>query len=250
METALDSINASMSTYQVDSAISLFNRSRSTDWHPVPKNLADVVNAALQLSQLTNGAFDATVSPLVRLWGFGSGAQVDANPSVSEVADALGFTGYSKLQVRLSPPALMKQVPELEVDLSAIAKGYAVDTIADMLHTRGHQNYLVEIGGELRVSGRNEAGKPWAIGVESPDADSPVQKLGLLQGGIATSGDYRNFRVQSGKRYSHIIDPRSGVPVSHHLASVTVIHNNAMLADGWSTAVSYTHLTLPTTPYV
>jgi len=238
IESALDSVNASMSTYLADSAISRFNRSRSTDWQTVPASLAVVTSSALQLSQQSDGAFDATVSPLLRIWGFGSDVKEDESlPSTTEIADALRITGHARLKVRLSPPALMKQVAELQIDLSAIAKGFAVDTIASIVQTRGYENYLVEIGGELRVSGSNEAGQPWSIGIENPAANSPLQRLDLVDGGIATSGDYRNFRVQSGRRYSHIIDPRSGVPISHDLASVTVIHKNAMLADGWSTAL-------------
>jgi len=238
IDTALDDINASMSTYQADSAISRFNRSRSTDWQNVPGSLAFVTQAAQLLSEQSDGAFDATVAPLLRLWGFGSGADKDESvPSNNEVADALQITGPSKLQVQLSPPALRKQVPELEIDLSAIAKGYAVDAIAALIEDRGHQNYLVEIGGELRVSGFNADGELWAIGVENPAAGAPTRKLNLSSGGIATSGDYRNFQVRAGQRYAHIIDPRSGFPVSHELASVTVLHKNAMLADGWSTAL-------------
>ena len=239
IESELESVNAAMSTYQPDSAISRFNQSRDTDWTPVPESLAEVVLAALQIAVATEGAFDPTVAPLVQRWGFGSQSKWLEPPAADELSQLLQTIGYRHLKARLAPPALQKALPELSIDLSAIAKGYAVDRLAGIVDSFGYRHYLVEIGGELRVSGFRHAAQPWRVGVEQPAEDGSVvdASLALTAGGVASSGDYRNFREVQGKRYSHIIDPRTGVPVEHRTAAVTVVANTAMYADGWATAL-------------
>lgn len=235
----LSSINQAMSTYQPDSAISQFNRSTDTSWFAVSAAFAKVTAAALQIATASGGAFDPTVGPLVQRWGFGSADEQAIPPSPEELQHLMGRVGYRHVQVRTNPPALRKNKPELQLDLSAIAKGYAVDQLAALVEQAGYDNFLVEIGGELRVNGLNDAQKPWRIGVEQPaeDGTQTGSSLALTGGGIASSGDYRNFRQTQGKRYSHIIDPQTGQPVEHGLAAVTVVANTAMHADGWATAL-------------
>lgn len=232
-------VNSSMSTYDEQSELSRFNASASTDWFEVSSELVSVVQTAQQISALSDGAFDATVGPLVNLWGFGPGAGTDAVPSEERIQAALTRVGYQKLAVRDRPPALRKENPDLYVDLSAIAKGYGVDRIAEYLESVGIQNYLVEIGGELRGRGTKENGEPWRIAVERPDPEGRTvhRVVALRNAGMATSGDYRNFFEQGGQRYSHSIDPSTGQPVAHSLASVTVIHGDAMHADALATAI-------------
>ncbi len=235
----LIAINAAMSTYQSDSVISRFNRSGATSWFDVPQNFVEVANAALLVAQQSGGAFDPTVGPLVRQWGFGADDAQQLPPSDSELEQLLAFVGHTQVEIRMEPPAIRKKVAQLELDFSAIAKGYAVDQLALIIESHGIDDYLVEIGGELRVSGDNADGEPWRVGVEYPDADGVTVQSGLLlnSGGVASSGDYRNYRQIGDTRYSHIIDPRSGAPVTHNLAAVTVVADSAMLADAWATAL-------------
>ena len=239
IEQVLADANAAMSTYQPDSVISQFNHSNSTDWFNVPASFAMVADASMQIAELSGGAFDPTVAPMVQRWGFGSSDEQAIPPSPDELQQLKAVTGHRHLEVRLQPPAVRKSIPQLQLDFSAIAKGYAVDRLAQIVRDAGYTNYLVEIGGELRVSGRNAANNRWKIGVEYPGTDgtSLQSALFLDGGGVASSGDYRNFRNAAGRRYSHIIDPRSGAPVTHHLAAVTVVANNAMYADAWATAL-------------
>lgn len=240
IESELRHINQAMSTWQADSEISRFNRSRSTDWYSVSESLAEVTVAALQIADASDGAFDPTVAPLVTRWGFGHPSDDGSLPPTrEELSHLLATVGYQHLNVRIDPPALRKDLPELSIDLSAIAKGYAVDQLSRIVTDHGYRNHLVEIGGELRVSGYRDGEVPWHIGVEQPALDGSDIRASLLLtgGGVASSGDYRNFRQMQGKTYSHIIDPRVGVPVNHTLAAVTVVANTTMHADGWATAL-------------
>lgn len=239
VDEVLGRVNASMSTYDEHSELSLFNASPSTDWFEVSPELEAVVRAARQISAESDGAFDVTVGPLVNLWGFGPGAGSDVVPTAEELQAALTRVGYHKLGVRDRPPALKKEIADLYVDLSAIAKGYGVDQVAGLLEALGIQDYLVEIGGELRGSGSKVNGEPWRIAVERPDPEGRAvhRVVPLKNAGMATSGDYRNFFEQGGRRFSHSIDPSTGRPVVHSLASVTVIHGDAMHADALATAI-------------
>ncbi|MGH8194590.1 MAG: FAD:protein FMN transferase [Woeseiaceae bacterium] len=232
-------VEDAMSTFLLESDISRFNASRSTDWIEVSASVCGAVEVSLDISELSRGAFDITVGPLVNLWGFGPATVQLAPPPADEVAAARDRVGYRRLHADCSRPALKKDRPDVYIDLSAYAKGYAVDRVADLLDERQIENYLVEIGGELCMHGTNGEREPWSIGIEKPtDAGRTVQlKLRLTDRAMATSGDYRNYFVYEGKRYSHLIDAREGRPVDHNLASVTVIADETAYADAVATAI-------------
>lgn len=238
IEAELDLVSDLMSTYRDDSELSGFNHSRTTDWFTVSPALAGLVKEAIRVSEVSDGAFDATIGPLVNLWGFGPAVRTDTLPADAELARAKARVGYRKLSVRSNPPALRKSEPRLYLDLSAIAKGYGVDRLAELLDASGITDYLIEIGGELRGRGHNGRGLLWQIAVERPDSGGRAvhRILALRDGAMATSGDYRNFFEQDGKRYSHTIDPRTGRPVTHRLASVTVLAPRTARADALATA--------------
>jgi thiamine biosynthesis lipoprotein len=235
----LRDIDTKMSTYSEDSELSRFNAARTTDWFPVSDEIIDVVERALQVSELTDGAFDITVGPLVNLWGFGPDQRPDRVPTDKQITAAKARLGYQHVHTRRQPPALKKDRDDIYLDLSALAKGYAVDEVADYLDDLGIEDYMVEVGGELRLKGRNENGTPWRIAVERPaPGDRDVYSIMQLEDmGVATSGDYRNYFEQDGQRYSHTIDPRTGRPIDHSLASVTVIADTSMYADALATAL-------------
>ena len=233
----LEQVENELSSWRPDSAVSRFNAGAANQWMPVPPALAEVVSQALALSRESAGAFDPTLAPLVNLWGFGPQPR-RAPPAAAEVEAALALVGYAGLEARLHPPALRKKSPSLAVDLSAIGKGHAVDRVAALLERQGCGNYLVDIGGEVRTLGRNPQGRSWRIGVEHPDAGRPVRVLALSGEAAATSGDYRNFRMDGGRRLSHTLDPRTGRPVEHGLASVTVVAASAAEADGLATLIN------------
>ena len=235
----IERVEALMSTYRPESELSQFNRSDSTDWVHVSDDTAIVVEAAQEISRKTNGAFDITVGPLVDIWGFGPRMDVNGRPSDEEIAQALSHVGYQKLEVRHEPPALRKSDPLLHVDLSAIAKGYGVDQAAQVLIDQGIEDYMVEIGGDLKAAGYNHEGNPWRIAVERPiPGDRALLEVVAVEDmAIATSGDYRNFFMQDSVLYSHTLDSRTGRPVTHKIASVSVRARSAMLADGWATAL-------------
>jgi len=235
----LEKINGQMSTYLDDSELSLFNRSQETNWIDASQALAGVLQQAQHISAMTNGAFDVTVGPLVNLWGFGTSLGDNQVPSEQDIREASNRVGYTGLQVRSSPPTIRKSRPDLYVDLSAIAKGHAVDVVAEYLQALGIDNYMVEIGGEIQAKGRNPRGTWWRIAIEKPSTGSrSLHTIVELNGvGIATSGDYRNYFETEGRRYSHTIDPVSGRPVTHKLASVTVANPSTMQADAMATAL-------------
>lgn len=245
IERILAEVDRQMSTYRPDSELSRFNRAAAGEWFDVSPATAKVVAAAQEISEKTAGALDVTVGPLVRLWHHGPKDAGDAGaaerpfspPSDEEIADVRKVVGYEKLTVRKNPPALRKCVDGLEVDLSSIASGYTIDRLAELLAARGIDDFMVEIGGEIRASGRREDGMPWRVAVERPAA-GPRElfvALPLRDAAIATAGDYRKFFEFEGRRYSHVIDPATGRPVEHQLASVTVVAETCMAADGWDT---------------
>lgn len=235
----IEQVEALMSTYRPESELSRFNDSASADWVSVSPLTAEVVQAAQDISLRSGGAFDVTVGPLVELWGFGARPSTLQRPDPGALEQARQAVGYQQLAVRHDPPALKKTHPVVRVDLSAIAKGYASDRVCAALSGLGVTDYMVEIGGDLRVAGNNREGQPWRIAVETPTPgeQSMLHVLRLSDIAIATSGDYRNFFVQDGVMYSHTIDPRTASPVTHQVASVSVRAPTAMLADGWATAL-------------
>ncbi len=240
IEAELDRINDQMSTYRPESEISRFNRQGTENWFEVSPETAQVVLQALRVSEASGGAFDITVAPLVNLWSFGPQNRDPSVPDDREIRAAMKRVGYRKVQVRTSPPALRKLKGDLQIDLAAIAKGFGVDRIAELFERTGLSGYIVEIGGEIRVRGSKPGGSSWTVGIETPTEDRfGIQEvLSLHTGALATSGDYRNFFKADGKRYSHTIDPRTGRPVAHDLASVTVIADSCMKADAWATALT------------
>jgi len=235
----LDSLEQLTSTYIDDSELSHFNASRSTDWVNVSADLCTVTEQALEISRSTSGAFDITVGPLVNLWGFGPEGTATEPPAQQQIDDALTRVGYERLQTRCTVPAMRKEPHDVYLDLSGWAKGYAVDQLAELLNRHSLSDYLVEIGGELRVRGHNAEGLGWAVAIEKPlyGERSPQKILRLTDVGVATSGDYRNYFEYKGERYSHTIDARNGRPVSHALAAVTVIAESTAFADAMATAL-------------
>ncbi len=232
-------INSSMSTYQSDSELSQFNRAQTTRWVPISSDLHRVMREALRVSELTEGAFDISVGPIVDLWGFGPSPRRNTIPSDEDIRSRLNSIGYTHLDIQDHPPSMRKDLPTLSVDLSAIAKGYAVDQVAEYLESLDLKNYLVEIGGELRASGYNAQGVPWKVAIEQPmPMTRAIHRVVQLESqGVATSGDYRNFFEREGLRFSHTINPKTGKPVTHNLSSVTVIAGSSMEADALATAL-------------
>ena len=235
----LDDIENIASTYREASELSRFNANPSTEWIDVSHELCQMIAAALGVSAQTGGAFDITVGPLVNLWGFGPPPGDDQPPDDAEIAQALQYVGYEQLQTDCARPAMRKQAGQVYVDLSGWAKGYAVDQVAALLDDRGLQNYIVEIGGELRVKGHNAKQQKFAIAIEKPvnEADMQYAIVDVTNTSVATSGDYRNYFEYGGRRYSHTIDPLTGRPVTHDLAVVTVISDSAAYADAMATAL-------------
>jgi thiamine biosynthesis lipoprotein len=237
IQATLDEINRLMSTYQSDSELMRFNAHTAAAGFQVSDNTAEVFRAALQISEETNGAFDITVGPIVNAYGFGPDAKPESQPSDELLAMLSKRIGYK--MVHLDGNTLTKDRADIYCDLSAIAKGYGVDVIARALREKGIDNYMIEIGGEVRTRGTKPDGEPWRIGIQRPD-DSARMVLSVIElrgKSMATSGDYRNFYVVDGKRVSHTIDPRTGRPITHNLASVTVVDDKCMFADAWATAL-------------
>ncbi|SER02765.1 thiamine biosynthesis lipoprotein [Nitrosomonas sp. Nm51] len=239
IEQQLAKINQSMSTYGAGSELSRFNRSGSTEWIPVSTSLYTVLAAALEIGRQSEGAFDITIGPLVNLWGFGPEKRVPGIPNAGEIAATLERAGHDKLMLDESARAVRKTRVDVYVDLSAIAKGYAVDQIAATLERHGIEHYMVEIGGEIRARGTNAQQLPWQIGIDKPQVSGrTVQKvLPLDNAALATSGNYRNYFMIGDRRYMHVIDPATGWPAESRLASVTVLAETCMLADAWATAL-------------
>ena len=234
----LAELNGALSNWDPDSEVSRLNAHQSTDPFPVGEDLDRVLGTAWEVSEASGGAFDATVRPLVQAWGFGDNARVPGGPSAVELGRLRERVGYQR--VSLLAGEVTKSRPDVVVDLSAIAKGYAVDALSRELSLQGYEDHLVEIGGEITASGRRPDGSPWRLAIEQPDVmGREVHRvLEVSDLGMATSGDYRTYYEQDGVRISHTIDPRTGYPIGHGLASVTVLHPEAMVADAWATALN------------
>ncbi len=239
IETKLEDINDKMSTYREDSELSRFNQYSQTDWFPVSQDTITVIAEALKIHRLSGGAFDVTVGPLVNLWGFGPPGKRVEPPAADQIKRTLQKIGSQHLQLQVSPPALKKTNPALYVDLSAIAKGYAVDAVAVSLESLGINDFIVDIGGDMLAKGRKVDGSLWKIAIENPTAGQREihRTIGVSGLAVATSGDYRNYFEIEGQRFSHEIDPRTGYPIKHTLASVTVLDPSCMVADAWATAL-------------
>jgi thiamine biosynthesis lipoprotein len=238
IDEVLAHIDVTMSGYRSDSEIARFNASSSTEWFDVSADVATVVQTALAVSRASGGTFDITVAPLVKAWGFGASGEPTELPDDAELAQIKQRVGYQHLQVRLDPPALRKDVPELSVDLNGIAPGFAVDLLAKRLESMGVDNFMIDIGGEIQAHGVASRGGPWRIAVERPidKEPEPYKILQLQNAAVTTSGEYRHYYDRNGQRYSHTIDPRTGRPVQHSLASVVVAGQTSMDIDAWATA--------------
>ncbi|MBN24840.1 MAG: FAD:protein FMN transferase ApbE [Alteromonadaceae bacterium] len=237
IDAALVKVNALMSTYDPQSELSRFNQWHSDAPFALSPETLKVMREAKRLGKLSYGVLDVTVGPLVNLWGFGPDAKPDKRPSKQTIAEVQARTGLDKLI--LLDDSAKKSENDLYVDLSTIAKGYGVDVVAELLDAQGLHDYLVEVGGEMRVSGHKASGIEWRIAIEKPvSTERAVQEvISIGTNAIATSGDYRNYFEEEGVRYSHLIDPRTGAPVTHNLVAVTVVHPSSMTADGLATAL-------------
>ncbi len=235
----LVAVNAAMSTYIPDSEISRFNRQPAGMPLAISERFQDVIERSFEVFGSTDGVFDPTLGVLIDLWGFGAGSAPGAPvPTEEEIADSLDNMGFD--HIRLTPEGLIKEMEGLEINLSAIAKGYGADRVADLLAEEGFRNIYVEIGGDLVCRGVNPNGIPWRIGIEVPEPGAErtaMRVLSLHNRTLATSGDYRNFQEQKGQRRHHILDPRTGRSVDHRLASVSVLAADCMTADALATAL-------------
>ena len=253
LQQQLDLVVAQMSHWSDESDLGRFNRAEPGSWHSLPAAFCEVLGFAMHVSQVSGGAYDPCAGALVNLWGFGPRHRYDEPgflpPKDDSVALLLAQGQRRRLELDL-PARRARQPGGLQLDLSAIAKGYGVDRLARYLDSQGIHHYLVEVGGELRGAGSKPDGQPWWVMLEQVDgaadsADSadhaqhPAEMLLALHGlSVATSGDYRRFFQDGTVRFSHTIDPRSGMPIANQLASVTVVHEQCMAADAWSTALT------------
>ncbi|MEM9050082.1 MAG: FAD:protein FMN transferase [Pseudomonadota bacterium] len=237
IDAALTTVNRKMSNWDATSEISRFNAQTGTAPVAVSPALAKVMQEAHSVHMASLARFDTTIGPLIELWGFGAPG-VTPMPGEAEIAAALLRSGHAKT-LKVGATSLQKTHPQAQVYLAAIGKGYGADVVGEALKTLGISDFLVEIGGDLYASGRNPDGLPWQIGIETPSAlrRDVLQVIGVSDLGLASSGDYRSYIERDDRRYAHILDPRSGRPVTHNTASATVLAENAMLADAWATAM-------------
>lgn len=239
-EAVFQRVDERLSNWRNDSEISRFNQQKDTDWHPVSPEIIVLTTLARDVYEKTHGCFDLTVKPLFDLWGF---ARHELSvPTPEEIARIRTHIGMDKLEIDPERSRIRKQDPVIEISMDSIAQGYTVSVLSQLLENRGIQDYLVEVGGEMKVKGHKADGSAWRIAIEKPiPMTREIQRVLELNqtSGIAvmTSGTYRNFHESGGKTYSHIIDPRTGKPVTHRLLSTTVMHEDPTLADAWSTAL-------------
>ena len=237
----LEDLNRSMSTYLAQSEISQFNDLKNSDEKfKISEDLFQIMLVAERLYQRTDGAWDGTVNPLVNLWGFGRAGRKNTIPPKAQILKLLSTIGFNHIQLSMDSH-LIKRKASISLDLGSIAKGYAVDQIAKLIKYNGINNFLVEIGGEVYASGFRMDGKSWRIGINKPHPEASYDQvykvIAIKDKAFATSGDYRNFFTVNGKRFSHIIDPRTGYPVDNGVVSVSIIADTCVFADGLATAV-------------
>lgn len=237
----LERVDKTMSTYRDDSDLVAFNHAPLGEWQTLPEPLIQVMSISQQIARQSNGAFDVTIGGLVNLWSFGPEAEPKAIPDADVLNERLEQVGFDALEVE-ADAGRARRTRDVFVDLSAVAKGYGTDRVAHYLDQQGIENYLVNLGGDLITHGYRdaEANTPWHIGIEKPQAKqrSAQYVIPLSDMSVATSGDYRNYFEQDGQRFSHTIDPRTGRPITHSLASVTVVDPSNARADAWATAMT------------
>ena len=247
IDAELTRVNALMSTYDPNSELSRLNKHQSQKPFPISSDTTKALRLALEIAQKTNGAYDPTVGTLVNLWRFGPEDRPEKVPSDEEIAAAKERVGWNKISIvethadgsGSTGNAVIKTQSDVYIDLSSVAKGFGVDCVAELLIQNGYENFLVDVGGELRSCGKNVAGKDWSVGITNPALmnASLAKTVSLSNKAIATSGDYLNFYELDGVRYSHIIDTQTGRPITHKTASVSVIDDSCMTADAWATAL-------------
>jgi thiamine biosynthesis lipoprotein len=235
-DAILAEVDQQMSTYRADSAIEQFNQAPAGTCQTMPAGVLELVEAGRLLHEQSAGAFDLTLEPLLNLWGFGPKARAEKVPTAEQLAAARAHVGMQHL--RREGGQLCKDI-DVQVDFNSIAAGYAVDTIAQRFTALGVTRYMVEVTGELKAAGKKPDGQPWRIGLEAPqDGQRVAQRVLAVDGyGISTSGDYRNYFEEGGRRYSHTLDPLTGAPITHTLAAVTVADKSTLRADGLSTVL-------------
>lgn len=241
----LEDVDQAMSTYRDDAELIAFNEAPLEEWQPLSNELIEVLAISQSVAEASHGAFDITVGDLVNLWSFGPGARPEEVPSDDALAEQLAQVGFDAVEVD-TQNMQARRTRDVFVDLSAVAKGHATDQVAAYLDQQGLEHYLVNLGGDLIARGlRDEdAQTPWRIGIEVPeDGQQRAQHVIPLAGpalesiSVATSGDYRNYFEVDGERFSHTIDPRTGRPVTHQVASTSVFHPSNAWADAWATAL-------------
>lgn len=234
VEAILHEIDASYSTYRDDSVVSRFNQLPANQCLAIPQGMLELVTFGQHLADVSEGAFDLSVEPLLNLWGFGPQARQEQVPDPQALALARQRVGYRHLHI--DGDRLCKDVA-LELDFNSIAAGHAVDLIAERLRAMGVDSFVAEATGELQAAGRKPDGSPWRIALELPREDRQIARQVIAIDGlsVSTSGDYRNYFEDNGRRYSHTFDARLGRPVAHGLAAVTVLDRSALIADGYST---------------
>lgn len=235
----LEELERVFSTYRVDSELSRFNRGRGSEWVAVSPELAAAAQRAREVSELTGGAFDVTVAPLLELWGLGPFRARDTAPTAAGIAAVQARVDWRQLEVRADPPALRKLSPDLAAEFSSLAKGLAVDEMSRWLAARGAANHLVRVGGDLRAAGAGPAGGGWRVAIEEPDeATTAIARvLSLSDQALSTSGQYRNFVTLGAWRYGHILDPRTGRPVESNLAAVSVLAASCATSSALATGL-------------
>ncbi|MFT5697920.1 MAG: thiamine biosynthesis lipoprotein [Desulforhopalus sp.] len=240
VDARLQEINASMSTYIADSEISTFNDSTEKLPFTPSADFLKVMRVAMDIHKRSGGAWDGSLDPLVTLWGFGRDGQKEQPPTQEEIEASLSLVDFNRVSIS-SDGKFLKDDPRLSIDLGSIAKGYGVDAIAALLKAEGYEDFLVEVGGEIFASGKRDKNNSWRVGINTPSRSAgfgQVYKVLSVEGkGLATSGDYRNFFVYEGRMYSHILDPRTGYPVTNGVVSASVIAKTCTLADGLATAL-------------
>jgi thiamine biosynthesis lipoprotein len=237
IDSVLIDINKKMSTYLDDSELTKFNNSKDTNWIKVSQDLVIVISQALEVSEASGGFYDITVGPLVNLWGFGPVFKNKKIPSPDEIEERKKSIGYHNILVDVENSKIKKKKKNIYCDLSSIAKGYGVDKVAMLLEKVGIKNYMVEIGGEVKTKGKNAKNEKWRIGIATPTNVGLQNIVNLSNYSMATSGDYLNYFEENGVRYSHTINPKTGKPITHKLASVSVIHDECSYADAFATAI-------------
>lgn len=237
IQEELEKVNSQMSVFEPGSEINNINETPAKQTIELSDEMSSLLQEAYNIYVMSNGNFDPTVGKLVDLWGFGTKKTIEF-PKDEDIKAALKLTGFNKVRFSSNYKSLKKDISDININLSAIAKGYAVDKVAELLKNEGYNDFVVEIGGEVAASGeKSEQTKGWNVGIKMPNSEENAAVVTMHNMSVATSGDYRNYFYYNDKRYSHTIIPKTGYPVEHKLASVTVFNKSCMTADGLATAI-------------